>query len=371
MRPILCILPLLLVLPGASFGADRDCRRLEMFSRSDCPHCARAQLFLAEVRASRPDLEIEVYDIGIDVRARERLRELFAQQGVVAGGVPAFHLCGELVVGFANAESTGSRLLSRLSGPEAIAGSPFAVRAPILGLLEVERLGLPLFTVAVGLVDGFNPCAIWVLLILLSVLVNVRDRRKLVAIAGTFVLVSGLVYFAFMAAWLNIFLLIGWSRPTQVVLGCVAVAAGAIHVKDLVAFGRGPSLSIPERAKPGIYRHVREILRARSLGTAIAGAMLLALLVNVIELLCTAGLPAVYTQILTLRPLSNGAYYGYLALYNLAYIFDDALMVTIAVVTLDHLKLQERAGRFLKGLSGSVLIGLGVALLLRPDWLVV
>ncbi len=96
---------------------------------------------------------------------------------------------------------------------------------------------------------------------------------------------------------------------------------------------------------------------------------MLALLVNVVELLCTAGLPAVYTQILTLRSLPDGAYYAYLALYNLAYVFDDALMVTIAVVTLGQLKLQERAGRWLKGLSGSVLIALGVALLLRPDWL--
>ena len=87
------------------------------------------------------------------------------------------------------------------------------------------------------------------------------------------------------------------------------------------------------------------------------------------ELLCTAGLPAVYTQILALRDLPSSAYYGYLALYNLAYVFDDALMVTIAVLTLRHLKLQERAGRWLKGLAGSVLVAMGLVLLLRPAWL--
>jgi len=226
-----------------------------------------------------------------------------------------------------------------------------------------------LFTIALGLLDGFNPCAMWVLLILLSILVNVQDRRKLLAVAGTFVAVSGLAYFAFMAAWLNIFLVIGWSRSTQIVLGCVAFGAGAIHLKDLLAPQHGPSLSIPKSAKPGLYRRMRAIVRAESLGTALIAATALAVMVNLIELLCTAGLPAVYTQILTLQNLSTPAYYGYLALYNFAYVCDDALMVTIVVVTLDRFKLQERAGRWLKGLSGAILGALGLILLLRPEWL--
>ena len=116
--------------------------------------------------------------------------------------------------------------------------------------MTVERLGLPAFTVAIGLIDGFNPCAMWVLVFLLSLLVGVTSRRKTVLIAGTFVLVSGLMYFAFMVAWLNAFLLVGFSRSLQALLGVVAVSIGAIHIKDFFAFKRGLSLSIPERAKP-------------------------------------------------------------------------------------------------------------------------
>ena len=360
---------LVLATTAPASGAGASCPSIEMFSRSGCPHCERGREFLEEVRAQRPDLEIRISDIVADADARKRLQELFSQRGVVAGGVPAFEICGELVVGFADAESTGAELLRLLGDPARARETVPAVHGPTLGALDVERLGLPLFTIAVGLLDGFNPCAMWVLLVLLSVLVNVRDRRKLLLVAGTFVAVSGLAYFAFMAAWLNVFLLIGWSRPIQIVLGCVAVGVGVFHLKDLVALGRGPSLSIPDAAKPGIYRRIREIVRARSLGAALAGAVALAVLVNLVELLCTAGLPAVYTQILTLHPLTTAAYYGYLALYNLAYMFDDALMVTIVVITLDRLKLQERAGRWLKGLSGALLLALGLALLLRPGWL--
>jgi hypothetical protein len=209
----------------------------------------------------------------------------------------------------------------------------------------------------------------WVLLFLLSLLVNLQDRRKMALIAGTFVLVSGLVYFAFMAAWLNIFLLIGLSRPIQIGLGGVALLVGMVNVKDFFALHRGISLSIPESAKPGLYARIRGILQADNLTGALAGIVVLAGLVNLVELLCTAGFPALYTQILTLQQMPAWEYYGYLGLYNLAYIFDDSLMVMIAVITLSRRKLQERAGRWLKLSSGLVMVGLGAVLLLQPKWL--
>ena len=129
------------------------------------------------------------------------------------------------------------------------------IQVPLFGRLNVNRLGLPAFTFLIGLVDGFNPCAMWVLMFLLSVLVNVKDRRKMLVIAGTFVVVSGLAYFAFMAAWLNVFMLVGLDRPAQIVLGIAATCIGLINVKDFFAFGSGPSLKIPESAKPGISLH--------------------------------------------------------------------------------------------------------------------
>ena len=236
--------------------------------------------------------------------------------------------------------------------------------------MSARDLGLPVFTVLIGLLDGFNPCAMWVLLFLLSLLVNLRDRRRMLLVGGTFVLTSGLVYFLFMAAWLNLFLAVGLSRVTQVLLGLVALAVGALNTKDFFAFERGPSLSIPERAKPGLYARTRRLLQQRALLPAMGGVVVLALLVNLVELACTAGLPAVYTQILTLRRLPRAAYYGYLALYNAAYVLDDAAMLGIAVVTLGRRKLQERAGRWLKLASGVVMLALGLLLLLRPAWLV-
>lgn len=244
-----------------------------------------------------------------------------------------------------------------------------SIDLPVFGELSARAIGLPMFTIAVGLVDGFNPCAMWVLLFLLSVLVNLHDRWKILAVAGTFVCISGIAYFAFMAAWLNVFLLVGLLRWVQVLLGCLAVGIGSIHIKDFFAFKQGLSLSIPESAKPGLYARVRRIVTAESLSGAIAGASVLAVLVNIIELLCTAGLPALYTQILTMHELPTWQNYAYLLLYNLAYMFDDGVMVGLVVVTLGRKKMQERHGRWLKLLSGVVIAALGAIMILKPEWL--
>jgi hypothetical protein len=247
--------------------------------------------------------------------------------------------------------------------------APEGVDIPWIGYVRVRDWGLPAFTLLIGLIDGFNPCAMWVLVFLLSVLVNIRDRRKIAAIAGTFVVVSGLAYFAFMAAWLNFFMLVGIARPLQIALGILAVLIGLINVKDFFAFKKGVTLSIPESAKPGIYSRVRRIVTTDYISVAIGLSVILAVVVNVVELMCTAGLPAVYTQILTLQQLPAWKNYLYLGLYNVGYMFDDGLMVIIFVVTLSHRKMRQVEGRWLKLISGAVVLVLGLAMLFRPDWL--
>jgi hypothetical protein len=244
------------------------------------------------------------------------------------------------------------------------------VRLPLFGELSARSVGLPALTVAVGLVDGFNPCAMWVLLFLLSLLVNLKDRRRILVIAATFIVVSGLAYFAFMAAWLNVFIFVGYLRPIQIALGATAIAIGSVHIKDFFAFHRGFSLSIPEAAKPGIYARTRRIITAENIAGALAGATVLAVMVNVVELLCTAGLPALYTEILTMHDLPTWQNYAYLALYNICYMLDDTLMVGLVVISLSKRKLQEEQGRWLKLVSGAVIAVLGAIMIVNPELLV-
>jgi glutaredoxin len=347
---------------------------MQVFVRPGCAHCERAKNFLPVLQRRRPEIRIRVRDISSEPQALQELTKLAEAAGISTIGVPAFDVRGKLIIGFDNAETTGKMIESlieqrngrSLTAPEL---APNLIDAPIIGRIDARDLSLPLFTIVLGLLDGLNPCAMWVLLFLLSMLINLQDRRKMFLIGAVFVTVSGAIYFAFMAAWLNLFLLIGLSRTIQILLGGVALLAASLNLKDFFAYRSGPSLGIPEAAKPGLYRQVRRIVRAENLPTAVLAVLVLAVLVNTVELLCTAGLPAIYTQVLTAHELPAWGYYGYLLLYNAAYVADDSLMLIIAVITLSRHKLQERGGRWLKLLSGIVMLLLGMMLLLFPEWL--
>ena len=340
---------------------------VEVFVRDGCPHCADAKVFLSTLARERQALSIVYRQIDRNPEELDALIERSREAGVWPPGVPTFVVAGRVMVGFDTAATSGRELLALIDP----AASPRdRVEVPLFGVLSASRLGLPAFTVALGLLDGFNPCAMWVLLFLLSLLVRLRDRARMAWIAGTFVLVSGIVYYAFMAAWLNVFLLVGLGTTLRWTLGGFALLVGGINVKDFAARERGPSLSIPDSAKPGLYARVRSIVGAPGLTASLGAVAALALVVNFFELLCTAGFPAVYTAVLTQQPLSPPMHYAYLGLYIAAYVADDALMVTIAVAALGSRKLTERAGRWLKLASGAVMLALGFTLILRPDWLI-
>jgi glutaredoxin len=366
-RCLLCLL-LLTTVPTVAHAqaAGTQPQVLEVFVCEGCPHCAAAKRWLDIIAAERPELHIRLRQVDQDANARDDLLRLSRQAGYWPPGVPTFVVGERVLVGFDDAEHSGAQLLAMLADTRPAVDK---VASGMFGTLSVERLGLPLFTLAMGLLDGFNPCAMWVLLFLLSLLVHLRERTRMALIAGTFVLVSGLVYYAFMAAWLNLFLLVGLSRPLLWGLGALAISIGLINLHDGLRPGNGFSLSIPATAKPGLYARMRRILQAHHLLPALVGVATLAVVVNFIELLCTAGLPAIYTAVLTQQNLSPLAHYAYLGLYILGYIADDALMVTLAVLALSSRKLSPAGGRNLKLLSAAVMLGLGSVMLLRPEWL--
>jgi glutaredoxin len=368
------VLPLLVVLAVLSFlavagdgaAAPGQSAVLEVFVRDGCPHCAAAKEFLPGFVAARPALRLVLRSLERDPAARDDLARVSRMAGVWPPGVPTFVYGERILVGFDSAETTGRELAAVVDRQMAAATS---IESGLFGTLSVGRLGLPMFTLALGLLDGFNPCAMWVLLFLLSLLVRLHDRRRMALVAGTFVLVSGAVYYAFMAAWLNVFLLIGMSAALRVALGGVALVIGAINLGDFLQPSGGFTLAIPAAAKPRLYVRVRAILAADRLLPTLAGVAVLAVVVNFIELLCTAGIPALYTAVLAQQGLDVTAYYAYLGLYIIGYIADDAVMVATAVIALGNIRLTEAGGRWLKGLSGAVMLALGVAMILRPEWL--
>lgn len=336
-----------------------------------CPHCTEAHPHIQAMARERPRVRLHELELSRQPENIARYQTMANALGEGASSVPALIFCGEMHVGW-EGESTGRLLRERLDA--CLAGTGQAQHAateplhlPLLGDIDPASLSLPALTLVLAGLDAFNPCAFFVLLFLLSMMAHQKSRFRMLLIGGVFVSISGLMYFAFMAAWLNAFQLFGHLAWVTLAAGALAVFVGAVNVKDFFWFERGLTLSIPESKKPDIFRRTRAILAADNLPAMLAATVFLAIAANFYELLCTAGFPMVFTRLLTLADLSPAGRYGYLAAYNLIYVLPLAAIVSVFAGTLGARKLSEREGRLLKLMSGLMMLGLGGLLLLAPE----
>lgn len=354
--------------------------QLYFFWSLSCPHCTAAHPYIEAIPQARPWVRLHALELTRHPENVERYERMARDLGEAAASVPAWLFCGEMHVGWAGDATTGAMLRRRLdecraraaegvieNAPAAAPPPPATIDLPLVGAVDPARLSLPVLTLVLAGLDAFNPCAFFVLLFLLSMMAHQKSRARMLAIGGVFVVISGLMYFAFMAAWLNVFQLFGHLAWVTLAAGALAVFVGAVNVKDYFWFERGLTLSIPESRKPDIFRRTRNILGAENLPAMIAATAFLAIAANFYELLCTAGFPMVYTRLLTLADLSPAARYGYLAAYNLIYVLPLAAIVAVFAGSLGARKLTEREGRLLKLMSGAMMLELGALLLLAPE----
>ncbi len=243
---------------------------------------------------------------------------------------------------------------------------PATISVPIIGKIDASQMALPVLTVTIAALDGFNPCAFFVLFTLLGMLLHVHSRQRMLLVGGIFVFFSGFIYFVFMSAWLNIFLLTGELKAITIVAGLVALSVAVINIKDYFYFRKGVSLSIPDSAKPKLFDRMRRLLKASSLLSIIIGTVVLAVAANAYELLCTAGFPMVFTRVLTLHELPSATYYLYLVLYNVVYILPLLVIVLLFTFTLGSRKLSEHQGQVLKLVSGMMMLFLALVILFKP-----
>jgi hypothetical protein len=367
-----------------------------LFYAEGCSACIDEKAFLKRLGEQLPGFEVRLFEAQFDeenIRLLAHATGLYGQEFTV---VPVTFIgADEPVIGFRGDDETGVVLENRIRRCLAMGcGDPFAellagrpeeaqrlaregstgaaagstvLTLPVVGRTDLAHLPLLTLAVVLGALDSFNPCAFFVLFTLLSILVHAHSRRRMLFVGGIFVAFSAVVYFLFMAAWLNLFLRVGEPRLVTAAAGVVALLIAAINVKDYFFFKQGISLSIPDSKKPGLYVRMRGLVQASSAPALALGTVVLAVAANTYELLCTAGFPMVFTRILTLNRITPAEHYLYLAIYNLVYVVPMAFVVGLFSFTLGARKLSEEQGRVLKLVSGFMMLGLGLIVLIDPS----
>jgi len=232
-------------------------------------------------------------------------------------------------------------------------------------------LPLPVFTFFIAIVDGFNPCNLFILTLLITLMISVsHSRKRIYAVGYSFIFVVYIFYFLFMAAWLNIFRYIGFIDPFRITIAIIALIAGIINCKEFFFYRKGITLMVQDKHVGPLkkrIKHVSEIVKKGSMSTLIGSSLLLAIFSSLVELPCTAGFPIIYTGILTGTVLKPSVmYYAYLLLYNLFYVLPLIVIITIFGYAFKGKQISKNTMALIKFIGGAIMILLGIILLVNP-----
>jgi cytochrome c biogenesis protein CcdA len=247
-------------------------------------------------------------------------------------------------------------------------GTSTTLDAGFLGTIDLGGTSLLVSTLVIGFVDGVNPCSLWVLSVLLAIVLHSGSRGRVLLVGSTFLFVTTAMYALYIVGFYSALDYVGEMVWIRLGLAAIAITFGVLQLKDGLYPGHGPSLSISAEHKPGLYKKMRAVAAAdRGLPAVIAGTVALAVGVSLLETPCTAGLPLLWTGLLTDAGVSTATAAGLFSVYMTVFLLDELIVFGVAVFTLRAAKLQERHGRALKLIAGSVLLTLGVTMLLAPQ----
>lgn len=370
---LISIVLLVLAIPlSASAQATPDDDVLYLFWGDGCPHCAAEKEFLEELATEYPDLTIEQHEVWFNSEGRAFFFETMLALGEEARSVPTTVFGGRVWIGYSEAIGTeiAATAAARFGAGESqtAASGGRTISLPVFGTVDVEDMGLLPATLAIALVDGFNPCSLWALSILLALVLRSGSRRRVIAVGGTFLIVTTVLYGLFIGGLYGALTYASSAAWIRVVMAVIALGFGLINLKDFVWFRRGPSLAIPERAKPGLYSRMRAVSDpTRPLPGVLAGTAGLAVGVSLLETPCTAGYPLLWSNLLAEHGVGLSAAAGLFAAYMLVFLVDELAIFGTAVFAMRAAKLQERAGRTLKLVSGVLMVVLAVTLIAFPN----
>lgn len=413
----LIVFAVFLLLP-VSAKADEKVINIHLFYGNGCPHCAAEEEFLSDYLKDRTDVKLYKYEIWYDSHNQELLSKVQKEMGTTnKNGVPFTVIGKKTIVGYADGvtdeqikdainyylnndyrdyagEITGKvkktevkeditkdesktedkkeNKMEKADDTKDSDQTDENVTVPVLGKINAKKVSLPILAVVLGFVDGFNPCAMWILIFLITMLFNMKDRKKMWILGLTFILTSGIVYLMFMLAWLNLATFISKIAFIRLLIAVIALVVGLINVykyiDSLKKKDEGCDV-VDKKDRKKIMEKIISITREKKFIIALLGIMVLAASVNIIELMCSIGIPLLFTQILAMNNLSTFSYMIYMFIYIFFFLIDDIVIFVISMVTLKVTGLSTKYTKYSHLIGGIIMLIIGLLLIIKPELL--
>lgn len=413
----LIVFAVFLLLP-VSAKADEKVINIHLFYGNGCPHCAAEEEFLSDYLKDRTDVKLYKYEIWYDSHNQELLSKVQKEMGTTnKNGVPFTVIGKKTIVGYADGvtdeqikdainyylnndyrdyagEITGKvkktevkedtikdesktedkteNKIEKADDTKDSDQTDENVTVPVLGKINAKKVSLPILAVVLGFVDGFNPCAMWILIFLITMLFNMKDRKKMWILGLTFILTSGIVYLMFMLAWLNLATFISKIAFIRLLIAVIALVVGLINVykyiDSLKKKDEGCDV-VDKKDRKKIMEKIIFITHEKKFIIALLGIMVLAASVNIIELMCSIGIPLLFTQILAMNNLSTFSYMIYMFIYIFFFLIDDIVIFVISMVTLKVTGLSTKYTKYSHLIGGIIMLIIGLLLIIKPELL--
>lgn len=390
MKKILKLLIVIALLFSFSVSA-KEKVTLYFFHGEGCPHCAEEQTDLIEELKKDETINVVEIEVWHDNENKELLEKVINAYGT-RSGVPYNVIGDTTIIGYS--EANGEKIKRAINyykehdytdeiqkiknGEKVKINDQFSkeeektdeeqtIDVPIIGKINLKNISIMSAAVLIGLVDGFNPCAMWVLLFLITTLISLKDRKRLILLGSIFLLTSGFVYFLIMFSWLNIVVSVSTSLVFRFLIAIFAIVAG---IYNLYNFYKGLKSDdgcevIDKKKRKDIFKKIKKFTHEKSLLLAILGIMLLAVSVNIVELLCSAGLPLVFSELLLLNNITGVKAIGYDLVYIIFFLLDDFIVFIIALKTLDVVGVSTKFNKYSHLIGGIIMILIGAYLLIQ------
>ncbi|MBQ6324064.1 MAG: hypothetical protein IJI22_04430 [Bacilli bacterium] len=386
-----------LFLPFVVNAKENDIK-LYLFYGDGCPHCAEEEKFLSTIEDKYDNLEIVRYEVWYDDSNALLLKDVERAFGITRSGVPTTVIGNTTFSGYADV--VGKKIEraieyysdndyvdqvvkikegtfdyntgigeDQFSEEEDITDSEMTINIPFVGAVNLKKASLLASAVVIGLVDGFNPCAMWILLFLISVLIGMKNKKRMWILGLTFLVTSALVYMLIMLSWIQIAVKITAIVWIRNIIAVIALIGAFINIRSYIRSNDSGCEVVDDKKRKTIFKKIRKFTHEKSLFLAFFGVVGLAVSVNLVELACSAGLPLVFTELLVLNNVSSVMKFVYMFVYILFFLLDDLIIFFIAMFTMKVTGISTKYNRYSHLLGGIIMVIIGVLLLFKPGWL--
>ena len=414
MKKIVFIFTFIFLLLPFSVNANEKVN-VYLFYGDGCPHCSALEEYLDENYSNDKDVKVYKYEVWNDVTNQELWKKVEYVTGEEAKGVPYFVIGKEVMQGYSagdvwekkvdkaieeakkinyndNVGITLGVVEGKITKDDDIPKSNYdpdkkeadisdyynndsdtnddtELNIPLIGTISLKDMSIPVIAILIGLVDGFNPCAMWVLIFLITMLFDYPSRKKMWILGCTFLFTSAFIYFLFMISFLKVAMFINSINVLKLLIAVFALVFGGFNIYRYFKTKDVGCDVVDKNKRRKIINRIKNILSSKSFAFAIGGIILLAISVNLIELLCSMGLPVMFTEILAYNNITGVKNILYIILYIIFFLIDDLIVFFIAMKTLKITAISNKYSKYSHLVGGLIMIAIGLLMILKPEWL--